>query len=46
MSQNCYVDNNILWERITRNGGQHTVVVKPKALSERLRNEVHRNIWP
>jgi hypothetical protein len=38
------MQQNIPWKRITTNGGQHTVVVTQKVLTEILINEVHGNM--
>jgi hypothetical protein len=34
MSQNCFLESNILWRGITRHVDQHTVEVTPKALNK------------
>ncbi len=39
----CLVEDNVPWKRIKRHNGQHTVVVTPKALTQRLFSEVHGN---
>jgi hypothetical protein len=44
LSHNCFVENNVLWKRIKRQNGQHTMIVVPKALAESLLSEVHGNI--
>jgi hypothetical protein len=44
MSQNCFVENTILWKRINRHGSHHTMVVTPQALTEMLLIEVHINV--
>jgi hypothetical protein len=45
LSHSCFIENGVLWERIKRHHGQHTGIVVPKALTERLLSEVHGNIF-
>lgn len=34
MAKKCFIDNEILWKRIDRHGGQHTVIVLPNSLTQ------------
>jgi hypothetical protein len=43
-SHSCFFENGVFWKKITRHHGQHTVVVVPKALTEKLLTEVHGNV--
>jgi transposase InsO family protein len=44
IAKKCFIDNEILWKRIDRHGGQHTVIVLPKSLTQKLIKEVHGNV--
>ena len=44
MVKKCFIDNEILWKRIDRHGGQHTVIVLPNSLTKKLIKEVHGNV--
>ncbi len=44
LSHSCFIENGVLWKRITRHHGQHTVIVVPKSLTERILSEVHGNV--
>jgi hypothetical protein len=44
LSHSCFIEEGFLWKRITRHHGQHTVIVVPKTLSERILSEVHGNV--
>ena len=44
MAKKCFIDNEILWKRIDRHGGQHTVIVLPRSLTQKLIEEVHGNV--
>ena len=44
MAKKCFIDNEILWKRIDRHGGQHTVIVLPNSLTQKLIKEVHGNV--
>jgi hypothetical protein len=44
LSHSCFIENGVLWKRIKRHHGQHTVIVVPKTLTERILSEVHGNI--
>jgi hypothetical protein len=44
LSHSCFIENGVLWKRITRHHGQHTVVVVLKTLTEKLLTEVHGNV--
>ena len=43
-AENCFIENNILWKRLDRNGTQTTVIVVPSAIVKQLMAEVHGNI--
>jgi hypothetical protein len=44
LSHICFIEDGVLWKRITRHHGQHTVIEVPKALIERILSEVHGNV--
>ena len=44
MAKKCFIDNKIIWKRIERHGGQHTVIILPKSLTQKLVKEVHGNV--
>jgi hypothetical protein len=44
VSQSCFVKNSILWKKIAIHGGQHSVVVTPKTITDKIIKEVHGNI--
>ena len=44
MAKKCFIDNETLWKRIERHGGEHTVIVLPSSLTQKLIREVHGNV--
>ena len=43
-AENCFIENDILWKRVDRNGTQTTVIVVPASIVKQLMSEVHGNI--
>ncbi len=44
LSHSCFIEIGVLWKRTTRHHGQHTVILVPKTLTEKLLSEVHGNV--
>ena len=43
IAKTCFIENNILWKRIDRNGTKNTVKVIPKSITTKLITEVDGN---
>ena len=42
MAKKCFIDNEIMWKRIERHGGQQAVIVHPNSLTQNIIKESSR----